>query len=160
MWKSLKKFTTLEIIALIVFVIYLLFNIQLPTAINQLIDTSFGVVVVLVLTLWVFLSTNPIVGVVAIFVAYELVRRSSAAMMDQPRVAMIQYNPIQIKRDIQIADMNTNLDVNVATAAPLEPTLEEEVVKQMAPLSSGAPKFIETGFKPIAESTHNASAAI
>lgn len=160
MWKSLKKFTTLEIIALIVFVIYLLFNIQLPLAVNQLIDTSFGVVVILILTLWVFLSTNPIVGVVAIFVAYELVRRSASAVMDQPRVAMIQYNPIQIKRDIQIADMNTSLDVNAVSAAPLEPTLEEEVVKQMAPLSSGTPKFIETGFKPIAESTHNASAVI
>ena len=155
MWKSLKKFTTLEIIVLIIFIIYLLFDIQLPTAINQLIDTSLGVVVVLILTLWIFLSTNAIIGVVAIFVAYVLVSRSSSSL--GPRVALMQYNPIQIKRDIQIADMNTKLDVDVATGAPLEPTLEEEVVKQMAPLSSGSPDFIETGFKPIAESTHNAS---
>jgi len=155
MWKTLKKITTLEIITLIVFSIYLIFNLQLPTVINQLIDTPIGVVVVLIFTLWIFLSTNPIVGVVAVFVAYEIVRRSADVVA--PKVAMIQYNPIQIKRDTQIVDANTDIDVAIPTAEPLKRTLEEEVVKEMAPLSSGSPTFIETDFKPIAESTHNAS---
>ena len=160
MWKLLKKITTLEIIVIVVFILYLISGMSMPFAINQLIDTPLGVVVVLVLTLWIFLSTNPVLGVLTIFVAYELVRRSAGTAMAAPRAAMIQYNPIQIKRDLETVAMNANLNVDPATAAPLDRTLEEDVVSKMAPLSSGAPTYVETGFKPVAESTHNASSIL
>lgn len=169
MWKILKKITTLEIITIIVFAIYLIFDIQLPMVLNKLIDTSLGVVVILILTLLVFISSNPIVGVIAIIVAYELVRRSSNAIVGQPRDAIFQYPTIQIKPDqntgiipaiMKPASVSASADEpagKVAQTVQFNNTLEEEVVKQMAPLSTGLPKFIETEFKPVSEHTHNAS---
>ena len=161
--------TTLEIIVLIVFILYLIFNIKTPSMIGQFIETPFGIVILLLLTLWMFLYTNPVLGILTIFVVYELVRRSYSGIIphvisyDQaPRVAIIQNNPNPVKRKIEMEDMNKAIDVNPVTALPIDPTLEEEVVKQMAPLASGSNTggFIETGFKPIAESTHNASSFV
>jgi hypothetical protein len=155
MWKILKKITPLEIFVLVIFAIYLIFDIQMPSTINQLIDTPLGIVVVLILTLSVFIYTNPVLGVLAIFVAYELIRRSSSVSNN---VAMIQYNPIQIKVDNQMAEMNKEIHVPVSVSAPREPTLEEEVVQNLAPVVSGTPSsYVETSFRPVAEDLHNAS---
>jgi len=161
MWNPLKKMTPLEIIVLIVFIFYLILNIKTPHSISQFIETPLGIIIILMITLWMFIYTNPILGILTIFVAYELVRRGSTEIIkitnNIPRVAMIQPNPVPILRKHQLDEMNEAIDVNPITALPIEPTLEEEVVRQMAPLSSGQPSFMDTGFKPVAENTHNAS---
>ena len=151
MWKMLKKITPLEIIIFVIFFVYLVFNIQMPNVINQYIDTPLGVVAVLVLTLCVFLYTNPILGILSVFVAYEIIRRSST-------VPKIQYKPpISIKRELpQIATMDFGLKQPTFSQ---EPTVEEEVISKMAPISPDVSvTFVDTSFKPVAENIHNATA--
>ena len=154
MWKIFKKITALEIIIFVIFFVYLVFDIQMPIVINQYIDSPLGVVVVLVLALCVFLYTNPILGILSIFVAYEIIRRSSFA----PK---IQYKaPIRIQREQpQISQMDFGL--NKKPTFTHESTVEEEVISKMAPLATDAPTaFVDTSFKPIAENTHNATAIV
>lgn len=158
MWKFLKKISPLEIIVFIVFFLYILVPIELPHQLNQLIDTPLGISLVLFLALAIFLYTNPILGVLALFVAYELIRRAS--VFSGSKVAMIQ-NPTPIP--IRLPTAEEPQVVSTASPGPsvqqtLGETLEVDVVQQMAPLSTDATvPYMETGFKPVAENVHNAS---
>ena len=88
---------------------------------------------------------HPILGVVFLFVAYEIVRRSARV---NNRVPMIHYTPSQAKKDAELAEMN-----------PSAPTsLEEQVVAQMAPIGKSSPiSYTLSEFKPVATDVHNAS---
>lgn len=143
--KNFKKISTLEIFVFIVFVFYLVFQVQTPTFLMPFISSPFGIVFVMVVTLCVFFYTNPILGVLALFVAYEFIRRST---MVAGKVVTVKYTPTQIRKDLDMVAMNP----------PKEVTLEEDVVATMAPLGvSEQAIYMMTSFKPAAENIHNAS---
>ena len=142
---NFKKISTLEIFVFIVFVFYLVFQVQTPTFLMPYISSPFGIVFVLIITLCVFFYTNPVLGVLALFVAYELIRRST---MVSGKVVTVKYTPTQIRKDLDMIAMNP----------PKEVTLEEDVVASMAPLGiSEQAAYMMTSFKPAAENIHNAS---
>jgi hypothetical protein len=91
------------------------------------------------------MNYNPILGVVFLFVAYEIVRRSARV---NNRVPMVQYTPSQAKKDAELAEMN-----------PAHPTsLEEEIVDKMAPVGkSSLISYTMSQFKPVSTDIHNAS---
>ena len=57
--------------------IYLLFNIETPKPLADLVDTPIGNVVVVLLALSVFISSGPLVGILAFIAAHCLIKRSS-----------------------------------------------------------------------------------
>lgn len=73
----LKSISPLEIILFIVFVIYILFPIKTPNVLIPFINSSFGLALILIATLYLFFYTTPILAILAILVAYELIRRSN-----------------------------------------------------------------------------------
>jgi len=141
-YESLSK---MEIGMLVIFVIYLVMDIYPPEMLASYLDTSIGMVGILLVTLYVFMNYNPILGVVFLFVAYEIVRRSARV---NNRVPMVQYTPSQSKKDAELAEMN-----------PAPPTsLEEEVVDKMAPGGkSSLISYTMSHFKPVSTDIHNAS---
>lgn len=142
--RFLKFRSILEVLLFIIFVLYLVFPIGTPDFIAGMVDSPLGMVTLFCVTLFLFLYTNPILGILYIFVAYELLRRSSRTT---GRTAYIQYTPTQEKRDANMRAMNP----------PNETTLEEEVVSTMAPVGHSEPSvFIDSTFKPVAENNHNA----
>ncbi len=142
---NFKKISTLEIFVFVVFVFYLVFQVQTPTMLMPYISSPFGIVIVLVITLCVFFYTNPVLGVLALFVAYEIIRRSTIVT---GKVVTVKYTPTQIRKDIDMVAMNP----------PKEVSLEEDVVASMAPLGVSEPStYMMTSFKPAAENIHNAS---
>jgi hypothetical protein len=137
--------SALEIGILILFVIYLVFDIYPTDTMAKYIDTPFGMASVLIITLYMFISFSPILGVIALFVAYEVIRRSAKI---NNRVAMIQYTPTQERKNVELAEMN----------APQPTTLEEEMVATMAPIGKSSIISYQTSeFKPVAEELHGAS---
>jgi len=137
--------SALEIGILILFVIYLVFDIYPTDTMAKYIDTPFGMASVLIITLYMFISFSPILGVIALFVAYEVIRRSAKI---NNRVAMIQYTPTQERKNVELAEMN----------APQPTTLEEEMVATMAPIGKSSMISYQTSeFKPVAEELHGAS---
>ena len=82
--------TKMEIGMLIIFVVYLVMDIYPPELMASYLDTSLGMVGILLITLYVFINYHPILGVVFLFVAYEIVRRSARV---NNRVPMMQYTP-------------------------------------------------------------------
>ena len=141
-----KSFSQLEVSLLIIFVLYLVLPIQTPSFLAGTVDSSIGMVTMFAITLYLFFYSNPILAILYIFVAYELLRRSAAFT---GRVAMIQYTPTQQKKDNQMQKMNpTPSDV-----------LEVDVISKMAPIGRSDPiQFLSSSYKPIVESVGTASA--
>lgn len=63
----------LEIGILILFVVYLIFDIYPTDSIAKYIDTPIGMASVLIITLYMFVSFSPVIGVISLFVAYEVI---------------------------------------------------------------------------------------
>jgi len=142
---QVRTMTKVDIAILVLFIIYLASDIEMPEKIAAYIDSPIGMVGVLLIALFLFMHYNPILGVIGLFVAYEVVRRS--ARMNN-RVPMMTYVPTQAKKDADLAEMN-----------PVIPTtLEEEMVAQMAPIGqSSLITYVSSEYKPVAENVHNAS---
>jgi hypothetical protein len=142
-FRSLSKY---ESILLVLFIIYLIFDINPPDMFAAMVDSPLGMVVVLLLTLMNFMNSNVILGVVGLFVAYEVVRRSANV---NNRVPMVMYTPSQMNKDIELVQMN-----------PVqEKTLEEEMVEKMAPVgNSSLITYTMSEYKPVSTEIHNASA--
>jgi hypothetical protein len=143
-----KSFTPLEITVLVVFAIYIIFPFRTPGFMANMINTPIGLFGVLLVTLYLFFYTNPILGVVYIFVAYELLRRSALVKSQGADAYMVKHTPSEDKRQNEMVQMNPVRNV----------TLEEDVINTMAP----AQKFnkdmaFSTDFKPVAERVTGAS---
>jgi len=142
-----KALSPLEIAALVIFVIYIIFPFKTPAFLSGTVNTPIGLVVILVVTLYLFFYTNPILGVVYIFVAYELIRRSSLVRRGSADNYMIRSSPSEVQRAVEMEQMNPVRSV----------TLEEDVISKMAPAQVFHDNTIDTGFKPVAERVVGAS---
>ena len=115
-----KKSNQHHLILLGVLVLYILLNIQTTPVLAKLIDTVYGNIAIVLLAFVFLTHSNPIVGVVALYAAYELIQRSSVTTGS---AAISRYLPTEMKKGNHLSAFNQ---------FPI--TLEEEVVKQMAPL--------------------------
>ena len=150
----LKTFLPHEIVLLVAFIIYLVFPIQTPSFLNGVIDSPIGLVTIFAITISLFLYTNPILAILYLFVAYEIIRRSSSKNIIVSSSSFKQVDNTPTLNDIDLAQK----DVNLASIMPSEPTLEEEVVNKMSPVGvSDAIVFTNSSYKPFAESVKGAS---
>jgi hypothetical protein len=130
-----------QLILLVVLILYIVFNIQTPQVLAQAIDNMYGNIVILLVVGYLIMNFNPLVGVIALYAAFELVRRSSVATGSY---AIERYLPSQFKTDGHLSAFNQ-----------FPVTLEEEVVKQMAPLvEQSGPSRLH--YVPMSDNTHNA----
>ena len=137
---DLKSISPLEILLFVLFVVYIVFSIPTPFFLIPLLDSPLGLGIVIITTLYLFLYTTPILGILSIFVAYEMLRRSSNVT---GKTQIMKYTPTQVKKDKYMKEMNPPTHVL---------TLEEEVVKEMAPIGKSDPStYIDTSYKPIAD---------
>jgi len=130
----------LEIVLFVMFVSYLVFQPDTPIMISPFIDNIVGTIIIISIALYMLLFRHPVLGVLSIFVAYEMIRRTSVKT-----VAMLQYTPEQPIKDAAMLRMNP----------PKEKTLEETMVEKMAPIGNGG--VLLSNFSPVSENVHGAS---
>ena len=136
---SLKTISPYEIILIIVFILYLISPIDTPTFVASFVDSPLGIITIFIITVSLFIYTNPILGILYIFVAYELMRRSSVF---SGNTMNIEYTPSQMVKDIELKTMNP----------PQEKSLEEEIIDVRAPIGrSNEVEFVDSNFKPVAD---------
>ena len=151
---NIKSVSPIEIVLFVAFVIYLVFPIATPDVLANVVDTPLGIITLFVITLSLFVYTNPILGIIYIFVAYELLRRSHKTVPINipsyiPSTPNASASPNQAAKNAEMAKMNP----------PKATTLEEEVILKMAPIGhSDQSTYIDTTFKPVSENTKNAAA--
>ena len=141
----LKTLTKLDLAVLAVFVMYLVFPMKTPDMLANVVDTTLGMVTVFAVAVYLFYYANPVIAVVFLFVAYELMRRSSK---QTGKAAIDVHTPTQAKKDVTMKAMNP----------PKKETLEEEIVDKMAPVGhSDMSVYNATTYKPVAEDVGTAS---
>lgn len=139
--KLIKPNNRHHLLLLIVMVIYIMFNIQTPQLLASVIDNIYGNIGVLVVAVYLIMKVNPVVGIVALYAAYELIQRSSGMTGS---AGIQKYLPSQFKQNSHLTAFNQ---------FPI--TLEEEVVKQMAPLvETNGPSHLQ--YIPASDNTYSA----
>jgi hypothetical protein len=157
----LKSLSVLDVILLVVFLLYLVLPIQTPKSFAPFIDTPFGYLVMFCITIYLFLL-NPILGVMYVLVAYEILRRTSAAFAGNGN------RPVGDSLVMRYA-LEPNSQFTQEFEVPPPPTvssepmyssgsLEEHMVASMAPIGvSPENPIVESGFGPVAEKIGGAS---
>ena len=138
-----KKENMGQVILGVLFILYLIMGYKMPSSISEMIDTVYGKIGVAVVFLLLFSYANPILGVLGFIVAFELIRRSS---ITTGSYAVDHYLPTEAKKDANITAMNQ-----------FPYTLEQEVVKKMAPIVHTSAGMSKPSYKPLLENDHDAS---
>lgn len=118
---------------------FLIIGNPIPQPLHRLIDTQFGIVVVIIIAISLF-AFSPVLGVIGLLVAYQIIRKTGT-------FAIGMYMPSEEKKWKQSEkDYNRSSD-----------TLEEDVIRTMAPTIQ--PGLVEnTGdFAPSLDNTYDAA---
>jgi hypothetical protein len=151
--------TPSQLILGVIFVFYILLNIQTPDVLAGPIDTVFGKVLVVAVAAVIFMKTNPVVGVLGFVVAYQLIKTASVVT---GTYALNHYMPSESSKLRELQTFNeeqitTQTPQHTAEAATnLSGSLEAEMVDKMAPLVMyGGESELE--YKPILDGQHSAA---
>lgn len=129
-----------EILLGLGFLSFLLFPRMIPINIAKFIESSLGIIVLLSIAILFFVYAHILISILFVFVAYELIRRSSKS---SKQLNDLRYSPSQNTRDNIMQSLNST-----------EITLEEEMVSRMTPLISN--EFIESTYKSVYDDDHHA----
>lgn len=181
----LKSISLIEIVVILIFILYIVFPVPTPGGIAPYVESPLGMVSILIVLVYLFLNSNPILAVLFIFVGYELLRRSgkNSTVLTTPNERRVDVRPmlkptivtnIQDKPNpdampsgtgptnayIQFTQPNSEREQEIIDAnIPLNsPILEVDVVQKMAPVGHGDPiSFTSSSFKPISDNLKGAA---
>jgi len=139
----MKKGKQHEVLLAGLFIAYSVLDIQTPAFLGELVGSRVGSLVVMLIALSLFFYVHPIVAILGVIAAYELVKRSMVSYGSSD--SFIQYLP-SFNRDCP--------DLNAFNQ--FAPTLEQEMVNKMAPLV-GPPASPNATFGPNMDNDHNAA---
>ena len=138
----LEKKNMPQLVLVVLFIIYLLMGYKTPNSVANMIDSTVGKIVVAMFALLLFAYSNPILGVLGIFVAYQLVRSAS---IKTGMAGLEEYYPTEEKK------------WSPFTPAHQFPyTLEQEMVKKMAPQKFNT-NYTKATYKPTLDDTYDAA---
>jgi hypothetical protein len=148
--KLFKKEHMGELVLFILFVIYLVMGNQTPESVAGVVNTMVGKLLLFFIVLYLFLYKNPVLAVLSLFVAFYLIRRSTYYNTDvATRIEQI-LNPV-------CTDGPEMSQYPFTKYNQFPYTLEQEVVKKMAPIVQSGSVLTKPSFKPFLESDHDAS---
>jgi hypothetical protein len=139
-----KKEHRVELILVVLLVVYLVMGLKTPEGIANVVDTLVGKVVIFMVIVFLFMHFHPILAVLALFAAFDLIRRSS---MTTGLDALQKYAPSEEKKASQFTAFNQ-----------FPYTLEQEVVAKMAPILQSGSSLTQASYKPLLDDLHDASA--
>ena len=131
-----------ELVLAALLTLYLVMGYQVPEGVAIMIDTTFGKIVVVVIALMLFAYSNPVLGILALLVSYQLIKDSS---VKTGMAGLEEYYPTEAKK-----------------WSPFTPThqfpytLEQEVVKNMTTQKFNT-EYVKAPYRPILDDTHDAS---
>lgn len=135
----LKSEKSHSVVLEVLFVIYILFDIQTPKPLADFVDTSSGKLLVVLVALSMFVAAGPIAGSLALLAGYTLISRSR--------------NSFKYTDGAEEIKMQTLKSYNYN---PNPTTLEEEVVADMAPIVR-APCTGRPSYKPVLDKLNDAA---
>ena len=132
-----------QLFLVVLLVVYLVMGYKTPQAVANIVDTLVGKVVIFIVVVYLFLNYHPILAVLSLFVAFDLIRRSTLTTgLD----ALQRFVPTEEKKTSQFTAFNQ-----------FPYTLEQEVVAKMAPIMQSGSSLTQASFKPLLDDFHDAS---
>jgi hypothetical protein len=131
-----------QLVLAVLFIIYLVMGYKMPGSVASAIDTTGGKIIVVLSALGLFAYSNPILGVLALLVAYQLLRTAS---VKTGMAGLEKYYPTQEKKWSPFTPIHQ-----------FPYTLEQEVVKNMTTQKFNS-SYVKSPFKPVLEETYNAA---
>lgn len=127
-----------EMVIFVLLILYIVFTPAVPSALAEYAESTIGQVIVVILAITLFLSTNPVVGILGFLAAYEFIRTSSHST---GVYGIRTYSPTEEKKQTVMTAMNP---------APMK-TLEEELVDTLVPISPNNDIGLSDGgsFQPV-----------
>jgi hypothetical protein len=107
-----------EMLLTVLLVLYIVLNVPTPDVLSSYVDTPLGNIVIVLIALSFFTHSHPVVGVLGLFAAYVLIRRSSSSS------AIEAYVPSEKRKSEELSAFNQ-----------FPVTLEEQMVALRAPLA-------------------------
>lgn len=132
-----------ELVLVILLIVYLILGFKTPEPIASMIDSLVGKVVIFIIVIYLFMNCNPILAVISLFVAFDLIRRSS---MTTGIDALQRYAPSESKKSSQFTAFNQ-----------FPYTLEQEVVSKMAPIMKSGSSLTQASYKPLLDNLYDAA---
>jgi hypothetical protein len=138
----LEKKNMPQLLLAFLFVIYLVMGFNLPPRLAHLADSTAGKVIISLTALFLFAYSNPILGVLGILVAYQLIK---GAAIRTGMAGLEAYYPTEEKK------------WSPFTPAHQFPyTLEQEVVKNMTTQKFNT-NYVKAPWRPVLDNTYDAS---
>lgn len=131
-----------ELVLVILFIIYLIMGYKTPELVANMVDSLVGKLVLFLVVIYLFMHCNPILAVLALFVAFDLIRRSSLTTGID---ALQRFAPSEEKKSSQFTAFNQ-----------FPYTLEQEVVKKMAPIIQSGSSLTKASYKPLLDNNYDA----
>jgi hypothetical protein len=142
-----KKENAGELVLAILFIIYLIMGYQTPEPVASMLDSLVGKIVMFVIVIYMFMNHNAVLAVLALFVAFDLIRRSSATTGDTMTINQLKkFAPSEKNKMSQFTAFNQ-----------FPYTLEQEVIKKMAPVVKPGSSVSKASYKPLLENLYDAS---
>jgi hypothetical protein len=131
-----------QLVLLVLFVIYLVMGYKMPEGVATMVDSTIGKIIVILVALMLFAYSNPVLGVLGLLVAYQILKSAS---IKTGMAGLEEYYPTEQKK-----------------WSPFTPThqfpytLEQEVVKNMTTQKFNT-DYVKAPFSPTLDDTHDAS---
>jgi hypothetical protein len=138
MERLIKKENIGQVILLLLFSVYLIFQLKLPSGISSTVQTIPGKIIISLIVIYLFMHKHPVLAILGLLVAFDLIRRSD-------------------DKQIFIEDTKNNY---YPTFNPFPHTLEQEMVKKMTPNVYGGGSLSNTQYKPVLETDINHSSVM
>ena len=132
-----------QLVLCLLFIIYLVMGFQIPQGFATIIDSTIGKIVIVIIVLMLFAFSNPVLGVLGLLVAYQLIKSASIKKSKLP--GLEDYYPTQAKVWSPFTPTNQ-----------FPHTLEEEVVKNMT-VQRFNTEYVKAPFSPILNDTYDAA---
>ena len=137
----LEKKNMPQLFLIVLFMIYLVLGFEMPKELANVIDTSFGKIIIALSAISLFAYANPILAVLGTVVAYQLIKSSAVTTGTS---AMDQFYPVEKKKWGGFTPTNQ-----------FPYTLEQEMVKKMAPVKFNT-EYVKAPYRPLLEDTRDA----
>ena len=131
-----------ELLLSSLFVLYLVMGYQVPDGVASMIDSTIGKIVVILVALMLFAYSNPILGILALLVAYQLIKGAS---VKTGMAALEEYYPTEAKKWSPFTPTNQ-----------FPYTLEQEIVKKMATQKFNT-EYVKAPYRPTLDDTYDAA---
>lgn len=132
-----------QLILSLLFILYLVLRQKMPNSIAEKIDNPIGKIIIIIVAIILFSCSNPILGILGFIVAYELIKRSS---ISTGTAALETYYPREEKKWSPFSAHHQ-----------FPYTLEQEIVKKMAPVRQRNTPNTPATYKPVLDNLYDAA---